>query len=117
MFKKNSMEFFIGLSYYLYYFTSGYTLKSHGQNVLWLYDSGHIVQLLRFPHYLYLDPTVHLNVVDQMPKCVGNYFLLGALITKYQFLRVEIYRKKYRKRELAVLFSFWFVFILIKYCY
>ena len=117
MFKKNSMEFFIGLSYYLYYFTSGYTLKSHGQNVLWLYDSGHIVQLLRFPHYLYLDPIVHLDVVDQMPKCVGNYFLLGALITKYQFLRVKIYRKEYRKRELAVLFSFWFVFILIRYCY
>jgi len=27
MFKKNSMEFFIGLDYYLYYFYSGYTLS------------------------------------------------------------------------------------------
>ena len=29
MFKKNSMEFFVGLQSYLYYCYSGYTLKSH----------------------------------------------------------------------------------------
>ena len=32
MFKKNSIEFFVGLDYYLYYFYSGYTatsLRSH----------------------------------------------------------------------------------------
>jgi len=60
IFRKNSMEFFIGLSYYLYYFISGCTLKSCGhkpfQNILWSHDSGHVVCLLKFPHYLYLDP-------------------------------------------------------------
>jgi len=85
MFRKNSIEFFVGLSYYLYYFISGCTLKSYShksfQNVLWSYDSGHVVCLLKFPHYLYLDPIVHLDVVDQIFKCMGNYFLLGALTT------------------------------------
>jgi len=85
MFRKNSMEFFVGLSYYLYYFTSGYILKSHGhksfQNVLWSHDSGHVVCLLKLLYYLYLDPIVCLDIVDQIFKCIGNYFLLGALIT------------------------------------
>jgi len=85
MFRKNLIEFFVGLSYYLYYFTSGYILKSHShksfQNVLWSHDSGYIVCLLKFPHYLYLDPIVHLDVVGQMFKYMGNYFLLGAFIT------------------------------------
>jgi len=61
MFRKNSIEFSIGLSYYF----------------ILLYK----ICLLKFPHYLYLDPIVHLDVVDQMFKCTGNYFLLGALIT------------------------------------
>jgi len=34
----------------------------------------------------YLDPIVYF-VVDQMFKCVGNYFLLGALITLCDFLQ------------------------------
>jgi len=42
---------------------------------------GHMICLLKFPHYLYLDSIVRLDIVDQMFKCVGNYFLLGALIT------------------------------------
>ena len=41
---------------------------------------GHMICLLKFPHYLYLDPIVHLDVMDQMFKCTRNYFLLGALI-------------------------------------
>jgi len=48
---------------------------------------GHMICLLKFPHYLYLDPIVHLDVVDQMFKCTGNYFFLGALIIV--LLRVE----------------------------
>jgi len=80
------MEFFIGLSYYLYYFTSDCTLKSHGyksfQNVLWSHDSGHMICLLKFTYYLYLDPIVYLDVVNQMFKYLGNCFLLGALITQ-----------------------------------
>jgi len=42
---------------------------------------GHIIYLLKFPYYLYLDPIVYLDVVDQMFKCTRNYFLLGAFIT------------------------------------
>ena len=42
MFKKNLMEFFIGLDYYLYYFTVAVLLLVHGhmifQNVLWSPD-------------------------------------------------------------------------------
>ena len=80
------MKFFIELSYYLYYFTSDCTLKSHShksfQNVLWSHDSGHMVHLLKFPYYLYLNPIVRLDVTNQMFKCTGNYLLLGALITK-----------------------------------
>jgi len=63
------MKFFIRLSYYLYYFTSGYTLKSHGhksfQNVLWSHDSGHVVCLLKFPHYLSQKVT-YLFVIDAL---------------------------------------------------
>jgi len=47
MFKKNSIEFFIRLSYYLYYFTSGFTLKSYGhksfQNVLGSYNLDYMI--------------------------------------------------------------------------
>ena len=35
MFKKNSMEFFIGLLDYLYYFTSGCTLLVHDHMFFW----------------------------------------------------------------------------------
>jgi len=42
---------------------------------------GHMICLLKFSHYLYLDPIVCLDVMDQMFKCMGNYFLLRALIT------------------------------------
>ena len=42
MFKKNSMEFFLGLDYYLYYFTVAVLLLAHNhmffQNVLWSLD-------------------------------------------------------------------------------
>jgi len=42
IFKKNSMEFFVRLLNYLYYFTSGYTLLTHNHisfwNVLWSHD-------------------------------------------------------------------------------
>jgi len=41
----------------------------------------HMICLLKFLYYLYLDPIVHFDVVDQMFKYVGNYFLLRALIT------------------------------------
>jgi len=34
--------------------------------------------------------------------------------SEYQFLRVRILQREYRKRELAVPFSFWSVFILTR---
>ena len=40
-----------------------------------------MICLLKFSCYLYLDPIVCLDVVNQMFKYTGNYFLLGALIT------------------------------------
>jgi len=90
MFRKNLMKFFIGLSYYLYYFTSGCTLKSCSheffQNILWSHDSGHMVHLLKFPCYLYLDPIVCLDVMDQIFKYTGNYFLFGALIISSNYI-------------------------------
>jgi len=42
MFKKNSMEFFLGLDYYLYYFIVAVLLLVHNhmffQNILWSLD-------------------------------------------------------------------------------
>jgi len=42
MFKKNSIEFFLGLDYYLYYFTVAVLLLVHDhmffQNILWSLD-------------------------------------------------------------------------------
>ena len=72
------MEFFVGLDYYLYYFTSGYILKSHGhksfQNVLWSHDWSHVICLLKFPHYLYCDPIMRLDVVDQIVQMCRKLF-------------------------------------------
>ena len=68
MFKKNSMEFFVGLDYYLYYFYSGCTATSPQSYVppecsttSWPY---HVTWLLKFPSYLYLNPIVHFEVLD-----------------------------------------------------
>ena len=78
MFRKNLMEFFIGLDYYLYYFTHGCTLKSHGhksfQNVLWSHDSSHMICLLKLLYYLYYNPIMHLDVVDQIVQMCRKLF-------------------------------------------
>ena len=65
MFKKNSMEFFIRLDYYLYYSYSGYTTISSWSHVLpecsiitW---SCHVIWLPKLPCYLYLNPFVQLS--------------------------------------------------------
>jgi len=81
MFRKNSMEFFIVLSYYLYYFTVAVLLKVHDHMSFQNVWPCHMIWLAKSPCYLYLDPIVHLEVVDQMFKCVRNYFFFGALIT------------------------------------
>jgi len=46
---------------------------------------GHMICLPKLLCYLYLDPIMYLDVVDQMFKCMGNYFLLRALITSYYY--------------------------------
>ena len=42
MFRKNSMEFFVGLQPYLYYYYSGCTLESHGHVFLPECSYGHL---------------------------------------------------------------------------
>ena len=68
MFKKNLMEFFVGLDYYLYYFYSGCTATSPQSHVppecstiSWPY---HMTWLLKFPCYLYLNPIVCFEVLN-----------------------------------------------------
>ena len=82
MFKKNSMEFFVGLQSYLYYCYSGCTLKSHDhllfpecsmvtcsfQNVLWSPD---------LVTWLWLTQSLScllLRCILGCLKCVGNLF-------------------------------------------
>jgi len=48
MFRKNLIEFFVGLGYYLYYSTVAIQLL--------VYD--HMIQLSKLICYLYLDPIV-----------------------------------------------------------
>jgi len=43
----------------------------------------HMIWLSDLPCYLYLDPIVRLDVRDQLCECMGNSFLLGALITRH----------------------------------
>jgi len=75
-------------------FYSGCTLKSHGhksfQNILWSHDPGHMICYLSFPCYLWFDPVICLEVVDQLFKCVGSYFLFGALITFFFLPKCQI---------------------------
>ena len=85
MFKKNSMEFFVGLQSYLYYYYSGCTLKSHDhllfpecsmvtwpfQNVLWSCDFG---LLSSYPAFY---SVVYLGVWNAW----GTFFLLEVLTT------------------------------------
>jgi len=85
MFRKNSMEFFVVLSYYLYYFTVAILLRVQNhmffQNILWSPDLVMWYDYLSSHAYLYLHPIVCLEVIDQIFKCTGSYFLLRALIT------------------------------------
>ena len=41
----------------------------------------HVIWLLKFPCYLYLVFIIWLDVCDQVFECIGNFFLLRALIT------------------------------------
>jgi len=85
MFRKNSMEFFVRLLNYLYYFYKWlYTTNPQSHVLLecsMITWPCHMIWLSKFPYYLYLDSVVWLDITDQVFKCMGNYFLFGALIT------------------------------------
>ena len=68
MFKKNSIEFLIGLQPYLYYVYSGCTLESHNHMffpecsmITWPY---HVIWLTESPPYLYPYSIVCFEVLD-----------------------------------------------------
>ena len=70
---------------YLYYFTSGCTLLVHDHmsflecsTITW---PCHVIWLHKFPCYLYLVLIVWLDICNQVFERMGNFLLLGALIT------------------------------------
>jgi len=70
---------------YLYYFYKWLYTTSPRSHVLLEYSTitwpHHMIWLLKFPHYLYLVSIVWLDVCSQVFECVGDFFLLRALIT------------------------------------
>ena len=85
VFRKNSIELFIGLTIYLYYFYKWLYTTSPRSHVFLECSTitcpCHMIWLLKFPHYLYLVCIIWLDICDQVFECMGNLFLLGALIT------------------------------------
>ena len=85
VFRKNSIEFLIGLTTYLYYFYKWLYTTSPWSHVFLEYSvitcPCHVIWLLKFPCYLYLVYIVWLDVCNQVFECMGNLFLLWALIT------------------------------------
>ena len=68
IFKKNLMEFFVGLQPYLYYYYSGCTLESHNHMffpecsmITW---PCHVIWLTESPSYLYPYSIVCFEVLD-----------------------------------------------------
>ena len=86
VFRKNLIEFLIGLTTYLYYFYKWLYTTSPWSHVFLECSTitcpCHVIWLLKFPYYLYLGCIVWLDVCDQVFERVGNLFLLGALITE-----------------------------------
>ena len=79
MFRKNSIEFFIGLTTYLYYFYKWlYTTSPQSHDLVMWYD-----YLSFFAIYI-LSALYDLIFIDQVFECMGNLFLLRALITPWQ---------------------------------
>ena len=68
MFKKNSIEFFVGLQPYLYYYYSGCTLESHDHMFFPEYSMitwpCHVIWLTKSPPYLYPYSIVCFEVLD-----------------------------------------------------
>jgi len=81
MFRKNSMKFFVGLLNYLYYFYKWlYTTSPQSHDLLecsMIMWPCYLIRLPKFLCYLYLDSVVWLDIVDQVFKCMGNFFFLG----------------------------------------
>jgi len=72
---------------YLYYFYKWLYTTSPWSHVLLECSTitwpCHMIRLLKFLCYLYLVFIVWLDICDQVFECVGNFFLLRALITQY----------------------------------
>jgi len=70
---------------YLYYFYKWLYTTSPRSHVLLECSTitwpCHMIWLLKFPCYLYLVSVIWLDVCNQVFECVGNFFLLRALIT------------------------------------
>ena len=86
VFRKNSIEFLVGLTTYLYYFYTWLYTTSPRSHVFsrMFYDHMSFVtwyDYFKFPCYLYLVYVVWLDVCNQVFECMGNLFLLWALIT------------------------------------
>ena len=75
----------LDLTVYLYYFYKWlYTTSPWSHDLLecstitW---QGHVIQLFKFPRYLYPVCIVWLDICNRVFKRMGNLFFLGALIT------------------------------------
>jgi len=70
---------------YLYYFYKWLYTTSPWSHVLLECSTitwpCHMIWLLKFPCYLYLVFIIWLDICDQVFECMGNFFLLRALIT------------------------------------
>ena len=78
MFRKNSMEFFVGLQPYLYYYYSGCTLESHGHMsfpecsmVTW---PCHMTWLTKSLFCFCLYSIVYLGILDWVFRMCGTSF-------------------------------------------
>ena len=114
MFKKNSMGFFIGLDYYLYYSYSSCTTISLQSHVLpecsMITWPCHMIWLPKFPCCLYLNLFVWLSA-----WMCQNLFSFGALITIIEckewnsiFVTIMIYLPKPSKQ---LIYDFSYVLI------
>ena len=85
VFRKNSMEFSIGLNYLLILLYKWLYTTSPQSHVLlecsMITCPSHVIWLHKFPCYLYLVFIVWLDICDQVFEHMGNFLLLGALIT------------------------------------
>jgi len=91
VFRKNSMEFSVGLNYLLILLYKWLYTTSPRSHVLLECSTitwpCYMIWLHKFPCYLYLFFIVWPDICDQVFECAGNFLLLGALITVEKWAR------------------------------